>query len=191
MLVAGHDDLSFAAYCHPPLSTVRQPKVEIGCEAVKTIALLANRSRLESKCFIRKKLNSMLIVRASSALPVEWHMRQALAPLLFADEELNNERKTRDPVLTAQPSSSAKTKRATHTTPDGMAVHSFKTLLEEMAKRTRNTCRVKSMDAKSEKDPATTFVQITPPTPFQARVLELLTKSISRYLTNYLFKGTP
>ena len=105
---------------------------------------------------------------------VEWHMRQVLAPLLFADEELNNERKTRDPVLTAQPSSSAKTKRATHTTPDGMAVHSFKTLLEEMAKRTRNTCTVKSMDAKSEKDPATTFVQITPPTPFQARVLELL-----------------
>ena len=67
VLVAGHDDLSFAAYCHPPLSTVRQPKVEIGCEAVKTIALLANRPHSEHKCFIRKKLNSMLIVRESSA----------------------------------------------------------------------------------------------------------------------------
>jgi transposase len=35
---------------------------------------------------------------------VEWHMRQALAPILFEDEELPQERKRRDPVLPAKPS---------------------------------------------------------------------------------------
>ena len=31
----------------------------------------------------------------------EWHMRKALAPLLFEDEELEEKRKTRDPVAPA------------------------------------------------------------------------------------------
>jgi transposase len=63
---------------------------------------------------------------------VEWHMLQALAPLLFADEELNGQRKTRDPVLPAHPSNSAQKKRASHTTSDGMKLHSFKTLLSPL-----------------------------------------------------------
>lgn len=98
---------------------------------------------------------------------VEWHLRQALAPLLFADEEVLKERKTRDPVAPAQPSSSAAQKRETHTTPDGFEVHSFKTLLQAMSIRCRNTCHVKS-------DADSTFVQVTDPTPLQAHVLQLL-----------------
>jgi transposase len=39
---------------------------------------------------------------------VEWHMRKALAPLLFDDEQLDENRKTRDPVKPAKPSVSAK-----------------------------------------------------------------------------------
>jgi transposase len=42
---------------------------------------------------------------------VEWHMRKALAPLLFDDEELDENRKKRDPVKPAKPSDSAKRKR--------------------------------------------------------------------------------
>ena len=38
-------------------------------------------------------------------------MRKALAPLLFDDEELDENRKTRDPVKPAKPSVSAKKKK--------------------------------------------------------------------------------
>jgi len=43
---------------------------------------------------------------------VEWHMRQALAPLPFDDEELTVDRKVRDPVAPAQPSESARRKKS-------------------------------------------------------------------------------
>ncbi len=52
---------------------------------------------------------------------VEWHLRKALAPLLFDDGELDAERKTRDPVAPAEPSASAKRKKALRSTPDGLA----------------------------------------------------------------------
>jgi transposase len=60
---------------------------------------------------------------------VEWHMRRALAPLLFDDEELPEIRPRRHPVAPAQASPSAKRKKATHLTPDGLPVQSFQTLL--------------------------------------------------------------
>ncbi len=56
---------------------------------------------------------------------VEWHMRRALAPLLFEDEELDVLRYTRDPVAKAETSESAKRKKARLTTEDGFPVHSF------------------------------------------------------------------
>ncbi len=43
---------------------------------------------------------------------VEWHMRKALAPLLYHDEELEQLRANRDPVAKAEPSQSAKRKKA-------------------------------------------------------------------------------
>jgi len=100
---------------------------------------------------------------------VEWHLRRAWAPLLFADEELRSRRTTRDPVAPAAPSAPAKRKKTTKTTPDGLPVHSFKTLLEELATRCRNTCSVHS-DALE----GATFQQITRPTTLQAKALELL-----------------
>ena len=99
---------------------------------------------------------------------VEWHMRRALAPLLFEDEDLPTARLARDPVLPAQSSASAKAKKATHTTPDGLPVQSFESLIAELASRARNTYRLKSDDAKL------TFKQIPPPTPVQRRAYELL-----------------
>src|SRR6266498_1455035 len=99
---------------------------------------------------------------------VEWHMRRALAPMLFEDEDLSADRPRRDPVLPAQPSASAKVKKATHTTPDGLPVHSFESLIAELASRARNTYRLKSDDSQL------TFKQIPTPTPIQRRAYELL-----------------
>ena len=61
------------------------------------------------------------------AFYVEWHLRQAWEPLLFEDEELAVDRKRRDPVLPAQASQSARLKKKTHQTPDGLPVQSFRT----------------------------------------------------------------
>ena len=99
---------------------------------------------------------------------VQWHMRRALAPILFEDQELPVVRKHRDPVLPAEASMVAKAKKASHRTPDGFVVHSFSTLLSELSCRARITCRMISDAA------GPTFRQITKPTSVQAKALELL-----------------
>jgi transposase len=98
---------------------------------------------------------------------VEWHMREAWAPLLFQDEELSRQRKQRDPVAPAQPSASARHKKSARQSSDGFPLHSFKTLLAELAKRCRNTCTVKTV-------PASRFTTCTDLTPLQAQALRLL-----------------
>ncbi len=99
---------------------------------------------------------------------VEWHMRKALAPLLFDDEELDEDRKKRDPVAQARQSASARKKKTTRLTAHGLPLHSFETLTQELATRCRNWCRIKS-------DPSCPpFRQLTEPTPLQARALQLL-----------------
>ena len=102
------------------------------------------------------------------AFYVEWHMRRDLAPLLFQDEELSQNRARRDPVAPAECSASAQAKKMDRVTADGFPVHSFDTLLRELATRCRNTCRIPS-EASSA-----TFQQLTEATPLQARALQLL-----------------
>jgi hypothetical protein len=99
---------------------------------------------------------------------VEWHMRRALAPLLFDDEELPLHRPHRDPIAPAEISASAQGKKTARLTADGLPVQSFHTLLRNLATRCRNTCRIPS-------DPSgATFQQLTEVTPLQARALQLL-----------------
>ena len=99
---------------------------------------------------------------------VEWHMRRALAPLLFDDEELRQDRARRDPVAPTESSASAQAKKISRLTADGLPVQSFNTLLRNLATRCRNTCRIPS-------DPtSTTFQQLTEAAPLQARALQLL-----------------
>jgi transposase len=99
---------------------------------------------------------------------VEWHMRRALAPLLFEDEELAADRTRRDPVAPARASVSAKKKKVERRTPDGLKVHRFQTLLQVLGTRCRNLCQIPS-------DPSgITFPQLTELTPIQARAFELL-----------------
>jgi len=99
---------------------------------------------------------------------VEWHMRQALAPLLFGDEELAGNRKTRDPVKPAKPSVAVERKKARRLTSEGLVVQSFDTLLEELGTRCRNRCRIQS----ESKGP--TFNQLTEMSPLQKRAFQLL-----------------
>ncbi len=98
---------------------------------------------------------------------VEWHMRRALAPLLFDDEELRQDRLRRDPVAPAEISASAQAKKVSRLTPDGLPVQSVRTLLRNLATRCRNTCRIPSQPSGTE------FQQLTEATPLQARALQL------------------
>ena len=99
---------------------------------------------------------------------VEWHIRQALASVLFDDEELPEHRACRDPVAPAEPSMSAQRKKATLRTCDGLPVHSFDTLLQELGTLCRHRCRIPG-DATG-----VTFDQQTQATPLQGRVFDLL-----------------
>jgi transposase len=103
---------------------------------------------------------------------VEWHLRRAWAPLLFEDEERSEERKRRDPILPAKPSASVQRKKRSHQTPDGLPVHSFESLLKELASRARVTYALQS--EKSEEKTDLTFRQVPEPTPLQARAYELV-----------------
>ncbi len=99
---------------------------------------------------------------------LEWHLRKALAPVLFDDETLEADRKTRDPVAPAQPSPAARRKKARRQTDEGLPVHSFETLLAELGTRCRHLCRL-ALDPE-----APPIEQITEPTPIQRRVTELI-----------------
>jgi transposase len=99
---------------------------------------------------------------------VEWHLRQVWQPLLFEDEELAGDRRRRDPVAPARASESARRKKTTHATSDGLPVQSLRTLLAHLGTRCRNTCVVTS-------DPnQTTFRQVTEADALQAEALRLI-----------------
>ena len=88
--------------------------------------------------------------------------------MLFEDEELAGDRQHRDPVRPARPSLSARLKKTTHATPEGLPVHSFRSLLAHLGTRCRNTCVVTG-DPKE-----TTFRQVTEADALQAEALRLL-----------------
>jgi transposase len=100
---------------------------------------------------------------------VEWHMRQKLAELLYADEEIQARRATADPVLPAQASASAKEKKTKHHNAQGLPVQSFRSLLEELSTQSQNVCRMTGDD---ENGP--TAVMLAMPTVLQRRAFELL-----------------
>ena len=101
---------------------------------------------------------------------VEWHMREAWRDLMFADPD-QQAKATRDPVAPAKRSKAALAKIASHTLEDGTPVHSFCTLLTELASIVRNTCRTPHAGTD-----APTFDVVTSPNPTQKRALELIQK---------------
>lgn len=100
------------------------------------------------------------------AYHLEWHMRQALAPMLFDDHDrAAGEALRSSPVAKAQPSPAAKRKAKTKHTDDGLPVHSFRTMLADLATLTRNTARLAS---------AHTMTLLATPTQIQKRAFDLL-----------------
>lgn len=97
---------------------------------------------------------------------VEWHMRKALAPILFDDETLTQIRKTRHPVRPAEVSLSAQKKKTRKTTSEGFTVHSFSTLMAALGTRCRNHCRIGIS--------GTSISRLTEPTPLQTKAFQLL-----------------
>jgi len=99
---------------------------------------------------------------------VEWHMRDAWRELMFADED-QAARLTRDPVAPAMRSEAAMEKVQTRILDDGSPVHSWHTLMAELASIVQNTCR---MQKGVEGTP--TFELITTPDDKQKRALDLI-----------------
>jgi hypothetical protein len=77
------------------------------------------------------------------AYHVVWHLRRALAPLLFEDHDRAAAAAGRaSPVAAAEVSPAATAKARTKRTAAGQAVHSWRTLLADLATLTRNTVRL-------------------------------------------------
>jgi hypothetical protein len=102
------------------------------------------------------------------AFYVEWHMREAWRELMFADTD-QAAKATRDPVAPAERSAWASAKAASKLLDDAQPVHSFATLMAEMATLVRNTCRTPSAGAD-----APTFELLTTATAHQQRALALI-----------------
>jgi hypothetical protein len=96
---------------------------------------------------------------------VAWHMRRTLAPLLFEDHDRPAAASRTSPVAAAQVSPAARAKARTRKTEDGAPVHSFRTLLADLATLTRNTVRF------GDNLPITVLSR---PTPSQQRAFGLL-----------------
>jgi len=77
------------------------------------------------------------------AYHVEWLLREALAPLLFHDTDLDAARAERtSPVAKTEPSEAAKAKKATKRSADGHPVMGFADLMAHLGTLTRNIMRV-------------------------------------------------
>jgi len=101
---------------------------------------------------------------------VEWHMRRALAPLLFSEEHKEAAEALRTSVVApVRRSPSAQRKASRKRTDEGHPLHSFRGLLQNLGTIVRNTMRTTSPSGHVAE-----FPLVTEPTPFQQEALHLL-----------------
>jgi hypothetical protein len=99
---------------------------------------------------------------------VEWHMRERLKPMLFDDEYLDEASASRaSPVLKAERSEHAKAKDASKTADDGLPLHSFRTLLQDLGTLAYNITH-------TSLNPEAKIVLTTRATALQQRAFSLL-----------------
>ena len=99
---------------------------------------------------------------------LEWHLRQRLAPMLFDDADKEEAEAARSSVVAQAPRSNpAIKKQTTGLTPDGLPVHSFRSLLADLATMARNTI----ITAITPNHPLTV---VTRPTAVQQKAFDLL-----------------
>lgn len=136
--------------------------VERAFRSMKTVDLHVRPIRHRTEDRVRAHIFLCML-----AYYVQWHMQEAWRELLFFDEDLEAKRR-RDPVAAARRSDEARRKAAERTLRDGSPVHSFHSLLAELATIVRNVCRRKG----ATDEP--TFEIVTEPNAKQKRALELL-----------------
>ncbi len=99
---------------------------------------------------------------------VEWHMRVRLKPMLFDDEHLDAASARRaSPLVKALRSAHARAKDASRIADDGLPLHSFRTLLQDLGTLAYNVTH-------ATLNPEAKIVITTRPTPLQAKAFELL-----------------
>jgi len=99
---------------------------------------------------------------------LEWHMHQRLASMLYDETDKQAAEALRSSVVAkAERSPAAVTKQTTGRTEDGLPVHSFRSLLADLATLTRNTL-VTAID------PEGAFTLTARPTPLQQKAHDLL-----------------
>jgi transposase len=102
------------------------------------------------------------------ACHVEWHMRERLKPMLFDDDDPAAAARERASIVApARPSPAALRKRASKLTANGTPVHSFQSLLRDLA-----TCTLNEMT--TTLNAAYSFTLVATPTPIQAQAFRLL-----------------
>jgi Transposase DDE domain len=118
---------------------------------------------------LEERVRAHVLIRLL-AYYVTWHMQHKLAPMLFKDDDPATGKAARpSPVAPAQRSPAALAKAAAKVSADGQPVHSFATLLADLATIAAN--RIQPAGGL----PA--FTQITTPAPVQRRAFELLAVS--------------
>jgi transposase len=100
---------------------------------------------------------------------VEWHLKQALAPLLFEEEETENKYQE---IVRATRSESAQSKDRKKRNEESFPVHSFRTLLEDLG-----TICLNKVECNFEKGKYG-FETITRPTILQQKALDLVGVSL-------------
>ena len=99
---------------------------------------------------------------------VEWHMRARLKPMLFDDEHLDEANASRaSAVAKAVRSTQSKAKDASKQAEDGLPVHSFRTLLKDLATLTYNITH-------TALNPEVKIALTTRPTAVQEKAFKLL-----------------
>jgi transposase len=143
----------------------RLADVEQAFRSLKSLELLVRpiHHRLEQR--VRAHIFVCLL-----AYYVQWHLKQAWSPLLFADENLRQHRADRDPVASAEPTEDVAAKKIERRTQDGNQVQSFRTLLNELATQCENTCEFGNGNAVAP------IVKLAEPTYFQTEAFRLLTE---------------
>lgn len=100
---------------------------------------------------------------------VEWHMRKALSTILFEEEEIEKiDSSDLSGLLRYQPSAIAKQKAGNKRNQENLPVHSFSTLLADLATIAHNKIQINLQGEK------VTFDKITQPTALQQKALDLL-----------------
>jgi transposase len=144
----------------------RLAAVERAFRTMKTVELHVRPIRHRKENRVRAHIFLCML-----AYYVVWHMRKALAPILF-DDDAKPSGEGRSPVAPAKRSPKAERKARTKRTAEGEMVYSFRSLLDHLSQITKNTI-------KPHMDGLDPFEMVTRPTPLQERAFQLLGVSLA------------